>query len=169
MPQYLAVYITFDRMKTLCLVALLCVFAQVALAHREMSLPLSVDGSLSGLPKQYSNARVRYGASTPGIGARTELSFSVNNRKTEVLPCLLRLVPVGSLGNPTISGSWYHSEDSLPHYVVVRFRVLESASNSEFSLPVDYVFSLRDASLLHVVVDGRFIDLHRGCPAEARK
>jgi hypothetical protein len=103
-----------------------------------------------------------------------QLTFLSSGRETGVQPCLLRLVPKGSFRQLYLTGSWYHDESIVPHYVQVAF--LESPLLQELQnyAGVQFLFSLRDASLLEVTqvipipgrtdVQERNIRLSNGCP-----
>jgi hypothetical protein len=114
--------------------------------------------------------RLRVAFSEGDAGALQQLDFLSSDRETSVQPCLLRLVPKGSFRQLSLSGSWYHDERFLPHYVQVGFVGSLSQRGWSGRPPgVYFLFSLRDASLLEVtqVVPSerdQVIRLSNGCP-----
>lgn len=163
-------------MKRIVLLAALAVamFATAASAHQDRILSLRPDGAIPELPLAYQATRLHVAFSEGDSGAVQQLSFLSSGRETVVQPCVLRLIPKSSFGQLFLTGSWYHDESILPHYVNVQFR--------DPSLPglpaypgVSFLFSLRDARLLEVTqavpipaenaVQDRRIALVDGCPA----
>jgi hypothetical protein len=160
-------------------VALLVAFvmlATAALAHQDRILSVRADGSIPELPAIYQATRLHVAFSDGDAGALQRLNFLSSGRETSIQPCLLRLVPKGSLRQLFLKGSWYHGESMLPHYIEVEFR----DSPSPEALPEDtpavrFLFSLRDAKVLLVTkvvalpaqnsVQFQDIPLSNGCPA----
>lgn len=162
-------------MKRIMLLVAFAVLATVASAHQDRTLSVRPDGVMPELPPAYEATRLRVAFSEGDAGALEQLTFVSSGRETSVQPCLLRLVPKGSFRQLSLSGSWYHDERFLPHYVSVG--VLGSLSQRGWSgrpSGVYFLFSLRDASLLEVtqVVPSELaadrhdvIRLSNGCPA----
>jgi hypothetical protein len=97
-----------------------------------------------------------------------QLVFLSSGQETSVQPCLLRLVPKGSFDQVFLTGSWFHNEALLPHYVNVQFH--DSRYRNGWPQPpgtVSFLFSLRDASLLRVIQGSGIRDIRSsdGCPA----
>jgi hypothetical protein len=121
-----------------------------------------------------STTRLHIAFSEGDAGALQHLTFLSSGREISVEPCLLRLVLKGSFRQLLLTGSWYHDESIVPHYVQVAF--LESPPLQELQnyAGVRFMFSLRDASLLEVTqvipiaatsyVQKRSIRLSNGCP-----
>lgn len=161
-------------MKRITLLVAFAVLTTVASAHQDVGLSVGRDGVIPELPPAYEATRLRVAFSEGDAGALQQLTFVSSDRETSVQPCLLRLVPKGSFPQLSLSGSWYHNEQFLPHYVEVR--LLASPFQRGWSAPgVYFLFSLRDASLLSVTrvvpVPGQAagqrqdIRLSNGCPA----
>jgi hypothetical protein len=161
-------------MKRTTLPVAFVVLATAALAHQDRILSVRLDGAIPELPPAYQTTRLHVAFSEGDAGALQQLAFLSSGRETSVQPCLLRLVPKGSFRQLYLTGSWYHDESIVPHYVRVAF--LESPPLQELQnyAGVRFVFSLRDASLLkvtHVIpiparsaVQERNIRLSNGCP-----
>jgi hypothetical protein len=161
-------------MKHITLLVAFNMLATAALGHQDTGLSVHQDGVIPELPSAYSQTRLHVTYSEGDARALQQLTFVSSGRETSVQPCLLRLVPKGSFRQISLSGSWYHDERILPHYVSVGF--LGSLSQRGWSgrLPGVYLlFSLRNASILEVtqVVPSeiladqyRVIRLSNGCP-----
>jgi hypothetical protein len=161
-------------MKRTTLLVAFIVLATAAFAHQDRILSVRVDGAIPELPSAYQTTRLHVAFSEGDAGALQQLKFLSSGGETSVQPCLLRLVPKGSFRELFLTGSWYHDESILPHYLQVQFR----DSPSLQGLPdggVRFLFSLRDARLLKVTqvvpipaqnaVQHRDIRLSNGCPA----
>lgn len=159
-------------MKRTLLSLVLCWACAGVLAHQDRRLTLRADGAIAELPHQYSATRlyVSYlGGYPPGV---IELAFESGARKTVVPLCLLELIQPIVPKDLEISGSWYHDEALLPHYVNVHFK---GNRNLPEPISVDFLFSLRDARLLEVTkvvelrgpqkIQRRLVALKDGCPS----
>jgi hypothetical protein len=154
-------------MKRITLLVAFAVFATGASAHQDTILFIGPDGVIVGLPPEYKWTRLRLAFSEGDAGALQQLVFLSSGRETSVQPCLLRLVPRGSFDQVFLSGSWYHQESLVPHYVLVRFPDSPYRNGwPETRGTVSFLFSLRDASLLSVMQGSRIRDIRssNGCP-----
>jgi hypothetical protein len=161
-------------MKRATLLVAFIVLATAALAHRDRILSVRVDGTIPELPSAYQTTRLHVSFSEGAAGALQQLNFLSSGRETSVQPCLLRLVPKGSVSQLFLTGSWYHDEAILPHYLQVQFRDSPSLQGLPDDPGVRFLFSLRDARLLEVTqvvplpaqnaVQDRSIHLSNGCP-----
>jgi hypothetical protein len=162
-------------MKRTTLIVAIIVLATAALAHRDRILSVGPDGAIPELPPAYQTTRLHVVFSEGDAGALQQLTFLSSGRETNLQPCLLRLVPKGSFRQLFLTGSWYHDESILPHYLQIQFRDSPSRPGLPDYTGVQFLFSLRDAGLLevtHVVpspaqnaVELRKIHLFNGCPA----
>jgi hypothetical protein len=151
------------------------VLATAALAHQDRILSVHADGTIPELPSTYQTTRLHIAFSEGDAGSLQQLDFLSSGGETKVQPCLLRLVPKGSFRQLLLTGSWYHDESILPHYVQVQF----CDPKSPRCPGVHFLFSLRDARLIKVTqvqvvplptqngVQIQDIDIHlsNGCPA----
>jgi len=161
--------------RTTLLVAAFIVFATAALAHQDRILSVRLDGAIPELPPAYQTTRLHVAFSEGDAGALQRLTFLSSGRETSVQPCLLRLVPKSSFRHLFLTGSWYHEESRLPHYLTVQFRDSLSLQGLPDYPGVRFLFSLRDASLIEVTqvvplpaenaVQLRNIRLSNDCPA----
>jgi hypothetical protein len=161
-------------MKRTTLLVAFVLLATAAFAHQDRILSVRADGAIPELPSAYQTTRLHVAFSEGDAGALQQLNFLSSGRLTSVKPCLLRLVPKGSFHQLLLTGSWFHDESILPHYLQVQFR--DSASLEGFpDYPgVRFLFSLRDAKLLEVTrvvpipaqkaVHLQNIRLSNGCP-----
>jgi hypothetical protein len=159
-------------MKRTTLLVTFVVLATAAGAHQDRILSIHPDGAIPELPSAYQTTRLHVAFSEGDAGALRQLTFLSSGRETSVQPCLLRLVPTGSFRQLYLTGSWYHDESIVPHYVHVAF--LESRPQDlQNYVGVHFVFSLRDASLFKVTQviftpaqgpQDRDIRLSNGCP-----
>jgi hypothetical protein len=157
------------------LVVAFILFATAALASQDRILSVHADGAIPELPPVYQTTRLHIAFSEGDAGALQQLDFLSSGRESNVQPCLLRLVPKGSFRQLFLSGSWYHDESILPHYLDVQFRDATSLQGRPPYPGVHFLFSLRDARLLKVTqvvllpaqngVRDIDIRLSNGCPA----
>jgi hypothetical protein len=132
------------------------------------------DGVIPELPSAYQTTRLHVAFSEGDTGTLQQLNFLSSRGETRVQPCLLRLVSSGSFRSLFITGSWYHDESIVPHYIGVQFRDSLSPEGLPAHLGVRFLFSLRDAKLLEVervvLIPGentvrlQNIRLSNGCP-----
>ena len=148
------------------------VLATAAFAHQDRILSVHADGVIPELPSAYQATRLQIVFSEGDQGILQKLNFLSSGRETSIQPCLLRLVQNGS--HLFLSGSWYHDESIVPHYVEVQFRDSPAAARLADYPGVRFLFSLRDAGLLEVTkvvpIPGQDavrlenIRLSNGCP-----
>jgi len=160
--------------RTTVLVAFM-VLATAALAHQDRILSVRLDGAIPELPPAYQTTRLHIAFSEGDAGALQRLTFLSSGREISFQPCLLRLVPKSSFRQLFLTGSWYHEESILPHYLTVQFRDSLSPQGLPDYPGVRFVFSLRDASLIEVTqvvpvpaenaVHLHNIRLSKDCPA----
>ena len=166
-------------MKRTTLLVAFMLLATAAFAHQDRILSVRVDGAIPELPPAYQTTRLHVAFSEGDAGALQQLNFLSSGRETSVKPCLLRLVPKGSFHQLFLTGSWYHDESLLPHYLQVQFRDSPSLEGLPDSPGVRFLFSLRDARLLEVTqavpipaeraVHLQNIRLSNGCPEQERQ
>jgi hypothetical protein len=149
--------------------------ATAALAHQDRILSVRANGAIPELPSAYRTTRLHVAFSEGDAGALQKLNFLSSGRETSVQPCLLKLVTKGSFRQLSLTGSWYHDESILPHYLQVQFRDSASLQGLPDYPGVRFLFSLRDARLMEVTqvvpvpaqnsVQLQNILLSDGCPA----
>jgi len=137
-------------MKRTTLLVAFMVLATAAFAHQDRILSVHADGVIPELPEAYQTTRLHVAFSEGDAGTLQQLNFLSSGRETSVQPCLLRLVSKGSFRHLFITGSWYHDESIVPHYLEVKFRDSPSPEGLPAHLGVSFLFSLRDAKLLEV-------------------
>jgi hypothetical protein len=161
-------------MKRATLFVAFVVLATAAFAHQDRILSVREDGAIPELPPVYQTTRLHVGFSEGDAGALQRLNLLSSGQETSVKPCLLRLVPKGSFRQLFLTGSWYHDESILPHYLQVQFVDSPSLEGFPDYPGVRFLFSLRDAKLLEVTqvvpiaaekaVHLQNIRLSNGCP-----
>jgi hypothetical protein len=139
-------------MKRTTLLVIFVVLATAAFAHQDHILSVRVDGLIPELPPAYQTTRLHVAFSEGDVGALQQLDFLSSGRETSVKQCLLKLVPKGSVHQLFLTGSWYHDESILPHYLQVQFRDSPSLEGLPDYPGVRFLFSLRDAKLLEVTL-----------------
>jgi hypothetical protein len=162
-------------MKRITLLVAFILLATAALAHQDRILSVRPDGAIPELPPDYQTTRLHIAFSEGDAGALQRLTFLSSGREISLQPCLLRLVPKSSFRQLFLTGSWYHAESIMPHYLAVQFRDSLSLQGLPGYPGFRFLFSLRDASLLEVTqvvplpaenaVHFRTIRLSDGCPA----
>jgi len=161
-------------MKRTTLLVAFMVLATAAFAHQDRILSVHADGVIPELPEAYQTTRLHVDFSEGDAGTLQQLNFLSSGGETRVQPCLLRLVSKGSFRHLFITGSWYHDESIVPHYLEVKFRDSPSPEGLPAHPGVSFLFSLRDAKLLEVTrvvpiparnaVRDQNIRLSNGCP-----
>ncbi|WP_284423153.1 MULTISPECIES: hypothetical protein [unclassified Bradyrhizobium] len=136
--------------RMMALVATVVLGTTAAFAHQDSILSLGTDGTIPGLPPAYQTTRLHLVFSEGSAGVVQELSFLSSGRETRVQPCLLRLIAKASLRPLYVTGSWYHDETIMPHYVQIEFRDPPSSRQTPAQTSVRFLFSLRDSVLLEV-------------------
>jgi hypothetical protein len=154
----------------------LCTLAGHGSAHQDTDLQLSSDGRIHGLPHQYESTRLQIEFADKAAGRPTKMTFISAGKQTVIERCLLERLPVGSWRHMSLSGSWYHDNQSLPHYVVVRFETPAQSPDLPHPLGISFLLSLQNARL--IVAEEALstaskdevklspIRLRAGCPSE---
>ncbi|WP_315798796.1 hypothetical protein [Bradyrhizobium sp. SZCCHNRI3043] len=150
--------------RIMVLVATVMLATTAALSHQDVILSLGTDGTIPGLPPDYQTTRLHLVFSNGNAGALQGLSFLSSGRETRIQPCLLQLVAKGSRRQMFLTGSWYHDETIVPHYVQVEFRDPPSPQQAPGQTGVSFLFNLRDSTLLGVTRQFQPIKLRDGCP-----
>src|SRR5215475_9699893 len=135
-------------MKRTTLLVAFIVLATAALAHQDRILSVRLDGAIPELPSAYQTTRLHVAFSEGDTGALQQLTFLSSGREISLQLCVLRLVPKSSFRQLLLTGSWYHDESILPHYLQVQFRDSPSLQDLPDFPGIRFLFSLRDASLL---------------------
>ena len=128
----------------------LCLLAAPAWAHKDTYLSLAPDGRIPELPQSYAATRVEIAFAKRDKGGLSQLSFATADRKTVVKDCVLALSRAGNWRRTSLAGSWYHSEELMPHYVSIQLQASPDMSRWSDS-NISFLFSLRDARLLRVM------------------
>jgi hypothetical protein len=160
-------------MKRIGLFLLSALLAVTVKAHQDRILSLQPDGAIPELPAGYSSTRLKVQLSPKGDLSR--LSLTASGSEISLPECLLRLVKEPSMQRLFLSGSWYHDKPTLPHYISVEFRDASTPSGPREPPGINFLFSLRDASLLSVTkmvplaekaaVQYQQVSLVNGCPS----
>ncbi|MGJ4947026.1 hypothetical protein [Bradyrhizobium sp. HKCCYLS20291] len=150
--------------RMMALFATVMLASTAAIAHQDVILSLGTDGTIPGLPPAYQATRLHLEFSEGDAGSLQELRFLSSDRETRVKPCLLRLVSKGSRRELFLTGSWYHEETIVPHYVHVEFRDPPSSQQAPDHISISFLFSLRDSTLLGVWRQFQPLQLRDGCP-----
>lgn len=162
-------------MRFLTAIVALFWLADAALAHQDLILSVRPDGVIPELPSAYQNStRLHFSFSDDDQGTLQQLDFLASGRETRVARCLLELIPQSSSRRLFLTGSWYHDESIVPHYIQVQFHDPRSATEFPGYPDVRFLFNLHDATLLQVTkvipipgeraVRHRDIRLVNGCP-----
>ena len=158
------------------LTAIVAVFwlADAALAHQDLILSVGPDGAIPQLPPEYHSTRLHISFSDGDQGTLQRLDFLSSGRETRVPNCLLKLISQDSSRRLFLTGSWYHDESIVPHYIQIQFLDPPPATELPGRPGIRFLFSLRDAALLQVTkvipvpgeraVRDHNIRLVNGCP-----
>lgn len=153
---------------------ILAILATSAWAHKDRLLSLTSAGEIPELPTAYAQTRIHieFAQAQPEPSELKQFKFLSSGRETNLGACLLKRVPMSTLSQVKLTGSWYHDETTLPPYVNISFakQLLNGQRGS-----IDFLFSLKDASLLKVTevvpvsstaLQYRTVNLKDGCPVE---
>lgn len=125
-----------------------------AQVHEDRLLRVASDGTIVGLPAQFSPAtlRVVY-ALIDGERRVTTLALAIRDRRVELPLCVVGLLNTDDERDMRLSASWDHDEEIVPYYLQLRFFDpgfdSKRAANSGFAL----LFNLRTAKLIEMDVD----------------
>ncbi len=128
----------------------LLVFSGPALSHRDMTLTLNKDGSISNIPVKFGAARLEviFNGSEKTNSVSSVL-LTLGKKKVSIPKCVTQLLRSRSEKDDiTIHGSWYHNESILPYYLGIVFsdRVNISANNNRNNYSL--LFNLHNAKLI---------------------
>jgi hypothetical protein len=133
-------------MKTIIAVfAVACLFFNSAHAHRDRRLPISADGSIEQIPKEFGPVKLTVTA----LGTNAPfVTFSVRGQITALPACQTRHIRTTSLNDIKIAGSWYHDDATMPYYVNVTF--LDPGNNRKgyANSSYEFLFNLRTSRLI---------------------
>lgn len=112
-------------MKHLSFIILGCfLFCAPSYAHQDRVIQLRADGTLEGLPNSYTPALLHINfADSPPAGEAIISSIDLTLGKNQVhLPiCVTGMLLSKSTNEISLSASWYHDEETLPHYLGIHF------------------------------------------------
>jgi hypothetical protein len=99
-----------------------CIIQSLALlAHQDTPIKLKDDGTLKGLPEQYSN---------PTFDLNT-LTLCIGENKIIIPECVKSIFMDDQIYLNHISASWYHDPEFLPHYIHIDINGYEIFFNLE--------------------------------------
>jgi hypothetical protein len=129
------------------LIFLLFGFVGRALAHSDTIFSIAEDGTISGLPAQYSPAKYLATSHTLSIGKNT-VSFP---------SCLVsKFFPFGAEHKLLLSGSWYHRRSILPPYLSFKISFPERPYALKILLELDSL-KIIDSHFEDQIRQGEFI------------
>jgi hypothetical protein len=94
-------------MRKILLLSFLLTLQLMSFAHQDTTIELSQDGTLVGLPGNYSNAKFDIETFT----------LSINNKQIVVPDCVKEYFINYENYNIRFAASWYHDPDLLPNYI----------------------------------------------------
>ena len=98
------------------------IFNNIASAHEDTSLPISVDGSISGIPPEFGAAKLNIEFSNESASASVaKLELHIGGKSLLFPACLSSLLKTNKINTVIASGSWYHDESYLPYYLSIKF------------------------------------------------
>jgi hypothetical protein len=91
------------------------------MAHQDRILDIGANGQLADLPAQYQPAFLHVEFSPEGSGGRpvTRIELTVGNNTTPVPDCVTAMLQTRRIEDVFVTGSWYHTRSTLPHYLSV--------------------------------------------------
>jgi hypothetical protein len=134
--------------------ACLVLLSPLGFAHRDTALKVNPDGTLDGLPAEYTPAslHVTFSEGSESGGQRILSVTLMIGGNTVVIPgCVTGLLMTRSMKDVEIVASWYHDTPSLPPYLDITFYDPgheRAPSRSGFRL----LFNLSTARLLKMEV-----------------
>jgi len=108
-------------MKKLLFLIFCLIQAVPYLAHQDTPIELRDDGTLKGLPENYSNPSFDLGT----------LTLCIGDNKITIPECVKDIIMDDKVYLNHISASWYHDSELLPHYIHIDINGYEVYFNLE--------------------------------------
>ncbi|MDF3195367.1 hypothetical protein [Pseudomonas sp. 1928-m] len=135
------------------------IFNSIASAHEDTSLPISADGSISGIPPEFGAAKLDIEFSKESTSASvSKLELRIGGKSLLFPTCLSSLLETKKINTVIASGSWYHDESNLPYYLSIKFH--DSTYNPKTWVNTGYsiLVNLRENTLISMnkyeILDG---------------
>jgi hypothetical protein len=90
--------------------------AGTAYGHSDTTLSVRSDGALTGLPPEYSPARLQL----PPAGHHGDVVLTIKGKTLTMPDCIATLFTKSSRPHLHVSASWYHTRSRLPPYLFFR-------------------------------------------------
>jgi len=141
------------------ILACLCLWPSMALAHQDMFFRIADDGELVGFPAEYGPAYIRLRFGAPDAASQTlESAVVVLGKQSVALPtCIRKLFSVPQGEQISAHGSWYHDLKLLPPYLT--FNLPQNSETPEYFNGHSVTFDMQTARLLevrkHILIDDR--------------
>lgn len=116
--------------------------AALAVAHQDRIFEIQSDGTLVGLPKQYTPATLKW-SSEP----IPSLTLRIGGRENALPLCLTTKLALGK-AEIRAHGSWYHERSTLPPYIAVE--VIHEKHMHGFFTGYTLLFNLDTSQLLEL-------------------
>ena len=94
--------------------------ASPLLAHKDMKLPLSSDGTIERLPDEYQPAILKVSPASSCQNCSTKVTLQIREKAIVFPPCIAKLFDLPDEERLQVSGSWYHDLNLLPPYILIR-------------------------------------------------
>lgn len=125
------------------------IFNSIASAHEDTTLPISADGSISGIPPEFGSAKLNIEFSNENASASISKLELIIGDKSLVFPtCLSNLLGTNKINTVIASGSWYHDESYLPYYLSVKFHDSTYNPKSWMNTGYSILVNLRNNTLI---------------------
>ncbi len=136
------------RMKHVSYILLLsAMISCTALAHEDTVLRVGSEGSISGIPAEFGDARLSVSGLEAGVPT---VVLAIGQHENRLPNCSTQMIRSKTPGDIAVSASWYHDESILPYYLMVEFfdpgQNRTQISNSGFR----YMFDLRTAHVISI-------------------
>ena len=141
-------------LRSLLLAALLS--GGICRAHQDKIIAIGADGTLVGLPSEFTPARLQIAFVPPGSERRAPISWiqlTLGKQSTRLPFCLTALLKTEVLSDVEASASWYHDERSLPYYLNLKFYDPGRRGEPDFDSGFSLLFNLRTARLMQMNVN----------------
>jgi len=107
----------------LAIIVVFIVMSGNCFAHQDRIITVKNDGSLEGLPLDYSPAtlRIEFAAQNEGGAPITSVTFNLGKNQVRLPLCITGLLQSRRITEVKASASWYHDEKILPYYLKINF------------------------------------------------
>ena len=122
-------------------------------AHRDTTLSVEPDGSLRGLPVQFSPASLtlEFGR-IEGSNNLESVTLEISGNSVKFPICIVRRLRSTSAEEIHVTSSWYHDQKIVPHYLGIDFHDSGFDSAKHYNQGYKFLFNVNTLRLMSLEV-----------------